>query len=58
MSDNTNSTRRNFVKTTTAATTATAVAGFPHIGRAEIGSSNTIKVAKSAKPNLRLVVMP
>ncbi|MED5418131.1 MAG: Gfo/Idh/MocA family oxidoreductase [Verrucomicrobiota bacterium] len=44
MSDSTNSTRRNFVKTTTAATTATAVAGFPHIGRAEIGSSNTIKV--------------
>ena len=41
MSETTNSTRRNFVKTATA---ATAVAGFPHIGRAEIGSSNTIKV--------------
>ena len=44
MSDATNSTRRNFVKTSTAAATATAVAGFPHIGRAEIGSSNTIKI--------------
>ena len=41
MSETTNSTRRNFVKTAMA---ATAVAGFPHIGRAEIGSSNTIKV--------------
>lgn len=45
MSDaNTSSTRRTFVKTTTAAATTAAVAGFPHIGRAEIGSSNTIKV--------------
>ena len=44
MSDAPNSNRRHFVKTTTAAATATTVAGFPHIGRAEIGSSNTIKV--------------
>lgn len=44
MSEPTPASRRNFLKTTTAAGTATAVAGFPHIGRAEIGSSNTIKV--------------
>ncbi|NIP96395.1 MAG: Gfo/Idh/MocA family oxidoreductase [Akkermansiaceae bacterium] len=44
MSDSHNPTRRNFIKTTTAAGTTAAVAGFPHIGRAEIGSSNTIKV--------------
>jgi predicted dehydrogenase len=44
MSEATNSTRRKFLKTTTAAGTTAAVAGFPHIGRAEIGSSNTIKI--------------
>lgn len=32
------------MKTATAVGTTTAIAGFPHIGRAEIGSSNTIKV--------------
>ena len=44
MSEATNSTRRKFLKTTTAAGTTAAVVGFPHIGRAEIGSSNTIKI--------------
>ncbi len=44
MSDSTNSSRRKFIKTTTAAGTTAAVAGFPHIGRSEIGSSNTIKI--------------
>jgi predicted dehydrogenase len=44
MSDATNPTRRKFLKTTTAAGTTAAVTGFPHIGRAEIGSSNTIKI--------------
>lgn len=44
MSEDTTPTRRNFLKTSTAAGTAAAVGAFPHIASGQINKNDTIKV--------------